>query len=163
MRAFIVLVLALVGCGPGPGLGLVQVVSPDPAAAGLAAYGARTWAAAGVPVVLGPGPVGLPVAVHIVADIKAACGIAHIDRSIDGCVRDLGSAVPRVFVRSGLAPARARSVIVHELGHAIRGEAGHLDCRGAVPGEHAMCPAGGPAQPTDRDIRFVTGECDDDC
>jgi hypothetical protein len=62
-----------------------------------------------------------------------------------------------IWIRSRLPWDRRARVLEHELGHLIRGKAGHLDCLDQ-PGDDLMCPDGGGPWlegPTDRDVAFV--------
>ncbi len=61
------------------------------------------------------------------------------------------------WIRDDLGSVRERDMLLHELGHLIRGGANvHLDC-GEEGGEDVMCGAGSEtsSEPTDRDRTFV--------
>ena len=150
------LALALVSCGAGSQAGgppITVQASPGTLAWALTEYAVREWSEAGVPVVQGPG--GVRVSMLARAQVVTICGGVPAD----GCTTGLGRGpAPQVYLAEGLSPARARMAALHEVGHAIRGKASHLDCQGDVPGPDVMCPSGAAAgtTPTQRDVDFVT-------
>jgi hypothetical protein len=62
----------------------------------------------------------------------------------------------KIYISDDLDQERRRIVVLHELGHLIKGTHGHLACTDQ-PGDDIMCPAGGmPGTfPTARDRAFV--------
>jgi hypothetical protein len=73
---------------------------------------------------------------------------------IDGCSK---ISQCRIYISDDLDWERRRNVLLHELGHLIKGRPGHLACVDQ-PGDDIMCPFGaGPwvDAPTARDHAFV--------
>lgn len=134
MKPFLSFVLALSGCAPTI-IGL-SVDDPEIYVQVQAAWGEDTF----IP----------PYRIIESEDVQGQCATR---RPIDGCGGD-GIAL----IAAGLDPVRREMVILHEVGHLIRGTGGHLNCA-KYPMDDVMCDTGGwPGMlPTDRDIAFVTG------
>ena len=79
--------------------------------------------------------------------------IAPEGHHVEGCAK---IARCEIYVSDDLDPERREQVVLHELGHLLKGSPGHLDCSDQ-PGDDVMCPAGaGPgSKPTERDRAFV--------
>lgn len=84
---------------------------------------------------------------------KCAGHVVPEGNRIEACskIRDCA-----IYVSDDLEPERREQVLMHELGHLLKGKPGHLACADQ-PGDDVMCPAGAMpgTEPTDRDRAFV--------
>lgn len=72
---------------------------------------------------------------------------------LDGCAKINDC---KILVSNRINPDRRRRVLIHEMGHILRGDPGHLVCE-LGNGHDIMCPDGGNDvdEPTDRDRAFI--------
>lgn len=64
-----------------------------------------------------------------------------------------------ILLRNDLTPAQVHEVLLHEMGHILRGQPGHLPAEEGCPerrnGAHVMCTWNGTAEVTAEDLAFV--------
>jgi hypothetical protein len=93
--------------------------------------------------------------IHTVSVGKMAVECRTDPGSIDACTFQ---AARVTWARNDLEPGRLRVILLHELGHLLRGGPNvHLECDERGMGDDVMCPAAAPdwSEPTDRDRAFV--------
>lgn len=99
-----------------------------------------------------------PAQLHVTdqATVAAECHHQAVPdgNHIEGCAK---VSACEIYISDDLSPERYQVVLLHELGHLLKGDGGHLDCGGDQPGDDIMCPAGASdgTEPTARDREFV--------
>jgi hypothetical protein len=151
-RALLALVTLLAACA-----GETRYVEgTDQDDAWLRDAAAENWAAVGV-----EAPVDYSVIYLDQETLLDACNVAAPKQggTIGGCAPEGAGAV---LLWNGADPELQVSIVVHELGHMLRGGEAHLDCPetdgGRLSGNDMMCLTRAPlgSLPTARDAAFVT-------